>query len=273
MSCGFGANGSAALSRYHSEPSCGALRGDACWLNAEHVKPRGLFVEEAIAAALESRWSRRGRRQRSAHRTPRRRRGDVQPPRQGEEASSVSSAKALVAYRSSLELNPLNLDRPEAGTSHRARCSKRAPVLLPRRGHRRRPVQRGAGQERAHHPERRPEAGRRRGLHRPRGHGRADRLGDPAHRGDVARGRARGGGVEIEPSAASAHGDRQPLLGRRGPCGGEKIELIIREIFQAPENSRKSSFPVSRDSPPGRVPALCQGLPALRTRGRRRGVR
>jgi hypothetical protein len=26
----------------------------------------------------------------------------------------------------------------------------------------------------------------------------------------------------------------------------ERIELIIREIFQAPENSRKSSFPVSR---------------------------
>jgi hypothetical protein len=28
----------------------------------------------------------------------------------------------------------------------------------------------------------------------------------------------------------------------------ERIELIVREIFQAPENSRKSSFPVSRAS-------------------------
>jgi hypothetical protein len=28
----------------------------------------------------------------------------------------------------------------------------------------------------------------------------------------------------------------------------DKIELIVREIFQAPENSRKSSFPISRNA-------------------------
>ena len=73
----------------------------------EHVKPRGLYVEEAIAAALESRWAdavaineavieRHGADEETYNRL-------------GKAKSELGNLQeALSAYQSSLELNPLN---------------------------------------------------------------------------------------------------------------------------------------------------------------------
>ena len=53
----------------------------------------------------------------------------------------------------------------------------------------------------------------------------------------------------------------------------ERIELIVREIFQAPENAKEVVLSGISERAPRRFPALRQGFPALGARGGRRGLR
>ena len=241
--------------------------------DAEHVKPRGLYVEEAIAAALESRWADAVAVNEALHRPPRRptRRRTTVSARRG--ASSASSREALAAYQSSLELNPLNPIAQKQVRRIAALLEARARPRGRRRRHRRRPVQRGARQERADHAEPSPRGHRRRRRGRARRHSGADRLRESAARRDVARrcpGRCR---VEAQPSPAPLMETGNRYSAAVARVEDERIELIIREIFQAPENSRKSSFPVVTHGPPRRLPAVRQGFSAVRARRGRRGLR
>src|SRR5207253_5827262 len=110
----------AALSRYHSEPQCSpkALEGRADHgvpaasrgfvVVEERVKPRSMYVDEAIQQALESRWS-------DALATNQaliERHGPDEDTynRIGKALTELGRlAEALAAYSSALKLNQLNL--------------------------------------------------------------------------------------------------------------------------------------------------------------------
>ncbi|MBJ7595090.1 MAG: tetratricopeptide repeat protein [Candidatus Dormibacteraeota bacterium] len=215
--------------------------------DAEHVKPRGLYVEEAIAAALESRWAdavavnealieRHGADEETHNRL-------------GKAKSELGDlSEALQSYQSSLELNPLN---PIAQKQVR-----RIGALLEARA---RPAAASGAIDVDLFSEE-PGKSARTTLTPPRG---GNAVGVAVAPGDT---------VELIPSgtqllAATSRGVAlgavesklshrlRPLMetGNRYSAAvarveEERIELIVREIFQAPENSRKSSFPVSRNA-------------------------
>ncbi len=213
--------------------------------DAEHVKPRGIYVEEAIAAALESRWSdavtinealieRHGPDEESYNRL-------------GKAKSELGElAEAVEAYRSSLELNPLNLIAQKQ--------VRRIGALLEARA---RPAAASGAIDVDLFSEEPGKSGRTT-LSPSRG---GAAVGVAVAPGDTVELIASGSQLLAETSRGVALGAVESKLSHRlrplmetgnrysaavARIEEERIELIIREIFQAPENSRKSSFPVSR---------------------------
>ncbi|MDQ6856478.1 MAG: tetratricopeptide repeat protein [Candidatus Dormibacteraeota bacterium] len=213
--------------------------------DAEHVKPRGLFVEEAIAAALESRWSdavtinealidRHGPDEETYNRL-------------GKARSELGGlAEALETYQSSLELNPLNLIAQKQ--------VRRIGALLEARA---RPAAASGAIDVDLFSEEPGKSGRTT-LSPARG---STAVGVAVAPGDTVELIAAGTQLLAETSRGVALGAVESKLSHRlrplmesgnrysaavARVEDERIELIIREIFQAPENSRKSSFPVSR---------------------------
>ncbi len=213
--------------------------------DAEHVKPRGLFVEEAIAAALESRWSDAV----SVNEALIERHGADEETynRLGKAKSELGDlGEALAAYQSSLELNPLNLIAQKQ--------VRRIGALLEARA---RPAA-AAGAIDVDLFSEEPGKSGRTTLSPPRGGG---AVGVSIAPGDTVELIPSGNQLLAETSRGVALGAVESKLSHRlrplmetgnrysaavARVEDEKIELIIREIFQAPENSRKSSFPVSR---------------------------
>jgi tetratricopeptide (TPR) repeat protein len=210
----------------------------------EHVKPRGLYVEEAIAAALESRWAdavainealieRHGADEETCNRL-------------GTAKSELGSLQeALTAYQSSLELNPLN---PIA-----QKQARRIAALLEARA---RPAPSGAIDVDLFSEE--PGKSGRTTLSPPRG---GAPVGVAVTPGDTVELITSGTQLLAETSRGVALGAVESKLSHRlrpliesgnrysaavARVEDERIELIVREIFQAPENARRSSFPVSR---------------------------
>ena len=212
--------------------------------DTEHIKPRGLYVEEAIAAALESRWAdavsinealidKHGVDEEACNRL-------------GKAKSELGNLnEALASYRSALDLNELNLiaqkqvRRITALLEAEARPAAAAGVI---------DVDLFAEE---------PGKSGRTTLSPPRG-GAANVTVAP---GDAVELIAAGTQLLAETSRGVALGAVESKLSHRlrplletgnrysavvARVEEERIELIIREIFQAPENSRKSSFPISR---------------------------
>ncbi|MDQ6847773.1 MAG: tetratricopeptide repeat protein [Candidatus Dormibacteraeota bacterium] len=215
--------------------------------DAEHVKPRGLYVEEAIAAALESRWAdavavnealidRHGADEETYNRL-------------GKAKSELGDlSEALQLYQSSLELNPLN---PIAQKQVR-----RIGALLEARA---RPAAASGAIDVDLFSEE-PGKSARTTLTPPRG---GNAVGVAVAPGDSVELIASGTQLLAETSRGVALGAVESKLSHRlrplmetgnrysaavARVEDERIELIVREIFQAPENSRKSSFPVSRNA-------------------------
>jgi tetratricopeptide (TPR) repeat protein len=213
--------------------------------DAEHVKPRGLYVEEAIAAALESRWSdavtinealveRHGPDEETYNRL-------------GKAKSELGElTEALQAYQSSLELNPLNLIAQKQ--------VRRIGALLEARA---RPAAASGAIDVDLFSEEPGKSGRT--TLAPSRAGTS--VGVAVAPGDTVELIASGSQLLAETSRGVALGAVESKLSHRlrplmetgnrysaavARVEDERIELIIREIFQAPENSRKSSFPVSR---------------------------
>ncbi len=215
--------------------------------DAEHVKPRGLYVEEAIAAALESRWTdavainealieRHGADEETYNRL-------------GKAKSEIGDlAEALDLYQSSLELNSLNLIAQKQ--------VRRIGALLEARA---RPAAASGAIDVDLFSEEPGKSGRTT-LSPPRGGG---AVGVAVAPGDTVELIASGTQLLAETSRGVALGALESKLSHRlrplmetgnrystavARVEDERIELIVREVFQAPENSRKSSFPVSRAS-------------------------
>jgi tetratricopeptide (TPR) repeat protein len=216
-------------------------------VEAEHVKPRGLYVEEAIAAALESRWTdavavnealieRHGADEETYNRL-------------GKARSELGELpKALNSYQSSLELNPLNLIAQKQ--------VRRIAALLEARA---RPAAASGAIDVDLFAEEPGKSGRTT-LAPPRG---GSAVGVAVAPGDTVELIASGTQLLAETSRGIALGAVESKLSHRlrplmetgnrysaavARVEDERIELIVREIFQAPENSRKSSFPVSRSA-------------------------
>jgi tetratricopeptide (TPR) repeat protein len=210
----------------------------------DHVKPRGLYVEEAIAAALESRWAdavainealieRHGADEETCNRL-------------GKAKSELGKLQeALTAYQSSLELNPLNLIAQKQ--------ARRIAALLEARA---RPAPSGAIDVDLFSEE--PGKSGRTTLSPPRG---GAPVGVAVTPGDTVELITSGTQLLAETSRGVALGAVESKLSHRlrpliesgnrysaavARVEDERIELIVREIFQAPENARRSSFPVSR---------------------------
>ncbi len=214
--------------------------------DAEHVKPRGLYVEEAIAAALESRWAdavainealieRHGADEETYNRL-------------GKAKSELGDlAEALQAYQSSLELNALNLIAQKQVRRIGALVEARARPAAPS----------GAIDVDLFSEE--PGKSGRTTLTPPRG----GAVGVAVAPGDTVELIAAGTQLLAETSRGVALGAVESKLSHRlrplmetgnrysaavARVEDERIELIVREVFQAPANSRKSSFPVSRNA-------------------------
>jgi tetratricopeptide (TPR) repeat protein len=215
--------------------------------DTEHVKPRGLYVEEAIAAALESRWSdaiainealaeRHGADEETYNRL-------------GKAKSEVGHLQeALESYQSSLGLNSLNLIAQKQ--------VRRITALLEASA---RPAA-AAGVIDVDLFTEEPGKSGRTVLTPPPGGG---AVGAAVAPGDTVELITSGTQLLAETSRGVALGAVEPKLsGRLRPLietgnrysaavsrvEDDRIELIVREILQAPENSRKSSFPISRSA-------------------------
>lgn len=214
--------------------------------DTEHVKPRGLYVEEAIAAALESRWAdavavnealieRHGPDEETCNRL-------------GKAKSELGKLQeALAAYQTSLELNPLNLIAQKQ--------ARRIAALLEARA---RPAPSGAIDVDLFSEE--PGKSGRTTLSPPRS---GAPVGVAVTPGDTVELITSGTQLLAETSRGVALGAVESKLSHRlrpliesgnrysaavARVEDERIELIVREIFQAPENARRSSFPVSRSA-------------------------
>jgi tetratricopeptide (TPR) repeat protein len=212
---------------------------------AEHVKPRSLFVEEAIAAALESRWSHAV----AVNEALIERHGPDEETynRLGKAKSELGNLQeALGAYQSSLDLSPLNLIAQKQ--------VRRIGALLEARA---RPAAASGAIDVELFTEEPGKSGRTT-LAPPRG---GAAVGVAVTPGDTVALIASGTQLLAETSRGVALGAVESKLSHRlrplmetgnrysaavARVEEERIELIIREIFQAPENSRKSSFPVLR---------------------------
>ena len=209
----------------------------------DRVKPRAMFVEEAIQAALESRWAEAVT---INEQLVERHGGDEEAyNRLGKALSEVGRLKdALVAYEKSLELNPLNVIAQKNQRKLGALLAASEKV---------------EGMSGAIDVDLFTEEPGKSAL---------TVLSAPSERVTVSV--APGDVVELHPQGSSliastvrgvtlgevdtkitrrllpliASGNRYTAAVARADSG--HIEVMIREAFQAPENARKSSFPIAR---------------------------
>ncbi|MBV8301343.1 MAG: tetratricopeptide repeat protein, partial [Candidatus Dormibacteraeota bacterium] len=210
----------------------------------ERVKPRSMFVEEAIQAALESRWDDAL----EINQTLVERHGtdeDTQN-RVGKALTELGRLdEALEAYSSSLQLNPLNLIAQK--NVRKLSALREQKDALP-------------STTQAIDVDLFTEEPGKSGLTVLRAAGRGATVAVAP--GDVIELHRSGSQLLAETSRGVSLGDVEPKLARRlvpliqsgnryaaavarvGDQGN--IEIIIREVFQSPENARKSSFPTTR---------------------------
>jgi tetratricopeptide (TPR) repeat protein len=210
---------------------------------AERVKPRTLYVEEAIQAALESRWHDAV----TINRALAERHGgdDETCNRIGKALTELGEHQAaLDAYSQALQLNPLNVIAQKNVRKLRLLLDSREKI---------------AGASGAIDVDLFAEEPGKSAL---------TILNPPKSGvviavapGEVVELHLQDGGLQAQTTAAVVLGDVDSKIARRlVPLIGSgnrytavvarveesQIEIIIREAFQSTENARKSSFPVSR---------------------------
>ena len=210
---------------------------------AERVKPRAVFVEEAIQLALDSRWPEAL----TVNRQLLERHGPDEDTfnRLGKALNELGQhQEALEAYQQSLELNPLNII---------AQKNRRRLEMVLTAGER---IGGSSGPIDVDLFTEEP--------------GKSALTVLTATGRDLTVAVNPGDAVELERKASTltAHTSRGVSLGqvdtkiaRRlvplmstgnrysaavARVDGERIEIMIREVFQAPENARKTSFPIAR---------------------------
>ena len=209
----------------------------------ERVKPRAVFVEEAIQLALDSRWPEAL----TVNRQLLERHGPDEDTfnRLGKALNELGQhQEALEAYQQSLELNPLNII---------AQKNRRRLEMVLTAG------ERIGGSSGAIDVDLFTEEPGKSALTVLTAAGRD--LTVAVNPGDAVE-------LERKASTLTAHTSRGVSLGqvdtkiaRRlvplmstgnrysaavARVDGERIEIMIREVFQAPENARKTSFPIAR---------------------------
>jgi len=212
---------------------------------AERVKPRAMYVEEAIQLALDSRWSEAAAINRTIldHYGP----DEDAYNRLGKALYELGQLQeALDAYSETLKLNPLNLIAQK--NTRKLTAQLEAPSRV-------------EGQASAIDVDLFTEEPGKSGL---------SVLAPPS--GGVTITVAPGDAVELEPrgTALAARtvrgvelGEVEAKLKRRllplmaagnryaaavARVEDQRIEIMIRETYQSPENARKSSFPIARGS-------------------------
>ncbi|HYA00556.1 MAG TPA: tetratricopeptide repeat protein [Candidatus Binatia bacterium] len=210
---------------------------------AERVKPRSLYVEEAIQAALESRWPDAL----AINRALVERHGDDDDTcnRIGKALTELGEhQQALDAYSRALQLNPMNLIAQKN--------VRKLELLLETR-------QKLAGAKGAIDVDLFAEEPGKSAL---------TTLNPPKSGvvaavvpGDAVELHIQDGGLQAQTARGVVLGDVDPKIARRlvplittgnrytaavARVEESQIEIIIREAFQSAENARRSSFPVSR---------------------------
>ncbi len=211
--------------------------------DTERVKPRALTVEEAIQLALESRWSEAvavNRRLLEQH-------GPDEDAynRLGKALSELGEIQeALDAYRRTIELNPLNIIAPKMARKLSALLEAPSKV---------------EGSNAAIDVDLFTEEPGKSGLiqlNLPKG-----AAAGTVSPGDVVELEADGIALHVRTARGVDLGDTEAKLARRlmplidtgnryeaavVRIEGERVEVMIRETFQSPENARKTSFPIAR---------------------------
>jgi len=210
---------------------------------AERVKPRALFVEEAIQLALESNWQEAV----SVNRTILDKYGPDEDAynRLGKALSELGKLEeALESYGETLKLNPLNVIAQKNQRKLAAMLEQPARV---EGVHASVDVDLFAEE---------PGKSALTVLSRPSGGVLVQVApGDPVELAAV------GGVLHATTARGVALGDVEAKISRRliplmdtgnrysaavARAEDDRIEIMIREVFQSPENSRKSSFPIAR---------------------------
>lgn len=210
---------------------------------AERVKPRALFVEEAIQLALESNWQEAV----SVNRTILDKYGPDEDAynRLGKALSELGKLEeALESYGETLKLNPLNVIAQKNQRKLSAMLEQPARV---EGVHASVDVDLFAEE---------PGKSALTVLSRPSGGVLVQVApGDPVELAAV------GGVLHATTARGVALGDVEAKISRRliplmetgnrysaavARAEDDRIEIMIREVFQSPENSRKSSFPIAR---------------------------
>jgi tetratricopeptide (TPR) repeat protein len=210
---------------------------------AERVKPRALYVEEAIQLALESRWQDAV----AINRTILDRYGPDEDAynRLGKALSELSQLEdALEAYGETLKLNPLNV------IAQKNQRKLSAMLQQPAR------VEGVTGGVDVDLFAEEPGKSALTVLSRPSGGVLVQVApGDPVELEPV------GGLLHATTARGVALGDVEAKISRRlmplmqsgnrytaavARAEDERIEIMIREVAQSPENARKSSFPIAR---------------------------
>jgi tetratricopeptide (TPR) repeat protein len=209
----------------------------------ERVKPRSMYVEEAIALALESKWSDAL----AVNQALLERHGPDEDThnRIGKALTELGRLdEAMEAYSTTLQLNPLNLIAQKN--------VRKLSAMVEAKGH-------VASAAQTIDVELFTEEPGKSGLTvlSPPDEGVAVAVAP----GDVVDLAADGAVLRAKTARGVALGEVEPKLARRllpliatgnrytaavARVADAHIEIIIREVFQAPENAQKSSFPLSR---------------------------
>ncbi len=224
-------------------PVVSNLIGSSSVAEAERVKPRILYVEEAIQAALENRWHDALAINRAL--VERHGEDDETCNRIGKALTEVGDPRqALESYKRALELNPMNLIAQKN--------VRKLEVLLESR-------EKLAGSSAAIDVDLFAEEPGKSAL---------TVLNPPKSRvvagvapGDAVELHIQAGGLQAQTARGVVLGDVDSKISRRlvplitsgnrysaavARVDETQIEIIIREAFQSAENARRSSFPVSR---------------------------
>jgi len=210
---------------------------------AERIKPRALYAEEAIQLALESNWQEAV----SVNRTILEKHGPDEDAhnRLGKALSELGRLEeALESYGETLKLNPMNV------IAQKNQRKLSAMLEQPAR------VEGVTGSVDVDLFAEEPGKSSLTVLSRPSGGVLVQVApGDPVELAPV------GGVLHAATTRGVALGDVEAKISRRliplmetgnrymaavARVEDERIEIMIREILQSPENSRKSSFPISR---------------------------
>lgn len=209
----------------------------------ERVKPRSLYVEEAIQAALESRWPDAL----ATNQALLERHGPDEDTynRMGKALTELGRLdEALEAYSSALRLNPLNLIAQKNVRKLSAMLEQKAQIAA---GGRAIDVELFTEE---------PGKSALTILRQPE-----KKVAVVVAPGDVVELLPENGQLRAETARGVALGEVEPKIARRllplietgnrytaavARVNDQAIEIIIREVFQSRENARKASFPLAR---------------------------